>query len=549
MPTVNFDLEDPGAHSHKITVDKDFDVAFLNPPALGHQIEFEMEIVHDGLTSTTWTVTLPVTVRQLSTISVPPNARGVYVFRTNDNGANYDIIQVVGGTTGTGSGSAWSTFPATQDVNFATFDGINIDRLLFDKALGSSLTAAQAGITSDATGNINANVPTGAMYNFGINADGSPRLQISNTTVVSQSILPVDPTAVTGDTLGAVGTEWARLVATDVVLKSGDKVSKIIFDGDASTSKTYFTSSATTGRVNFYSEIASVATNVAAFTNSNVELFGTTDFVLGTGQIKAGGATKGVENLGHLDFVDNTATPASALSIYSDGTDLLANTGAGVKNLSDIGAAPVLELDDLTDVTTSSPSVQHVLKYNGSNFVNSPISLGNLDDIIITAPATNSYLKYNGSEWIDSVIVDGDLPSTVVHSDLITNFTQQQTFAASGTSLVVTNRANFNGDVSIANGNIISDVTLLGDKVFRSSNSTEIGYLVTNDTGSAGSEGTIQIPTTTTAPGTASVADARFGAYHGAMGIQDTGSGDVFLYVRQSDGNWAGAAFARDTLT
>ena len=132
MPTVNFDLEDPGAHSHRITVDKDFDVAFLNPPALGHQIEFEMEVAHDGLTGTTWTITLPSSVRQLSTISVPPNTRGVYVFRTNDNGANYDIIQVVAGTTGTGSGSAWSTFPATQDVSMINFDLLGVKNIDFD---------------------------------------------------------------------------------------------------------------------------------------------------------------------------------------------------------------------------------------------------------------------------------------------------------------------------------------------------------------------------------------------------------------------------------
>jgi hypothetical protein len=54
------------------------------------------------------------------------------------------------------------------------------------------------------------------------------------------------------------------------------------------------------------------------------------------------GATFGGTNIGHLDFIDNTATPAAAVSLYSDGTDLFANTGGGVKNLSDIGTGDKL---------------------------------------------------------------------------------------------------------------------------------------------------------------------------------------------------------------
>ena len=152
----------------------------------------------------------------------------------------------------------------------------------------------------------------------------------------------------------------------------------------------------------------------------------------------------------------------------------------------------------------------------------------------------------------------GELPSEVVLTNTVQTITSQKTFGAAGTSLVCTNQANFNGNVNLGNssldnidfnGTVVSDITLLGDKVIRSSNSTEIGYLVTNDTGSAGSEGTVQIPTTTSAPGTAAVADSRFGAYHGAMGVQDTGSGSISLFVRQTDGKWAGVSLARDTLT
>lgn len=60
------------------------------------------------------------------------------------------------------------------------------------------------------------------------------------------------------------------------------------------------------------------------------------------GNITVGGAGDGIDTIGHLDFVDNLATPVSPLSIYSDGTDLFANTGGGVVNFSDIGGEVLL---------------------------------------------------------------------------------------------------------------------------------------------------------------------------------------------------------------
>jgi len=71
------------------------------------------------------------------------------------------------------------------------------------------------------------------------------------------------------------------------------------------------------------------------------------DLTMGTGNIIGGGAGEGMTNIGHLDFVDNLATPASALSLYSDGTDLLANTGGGTVNLSNIGTGAVEFEDDV----------------------------------------------------------------------------------------------------------------------------------------------------------------------------------------------------------
>lgn len=71
---------------------------------------------------------------------------------------------------------------------------------------------------------------------------------------------------------------------------------------------------------------------------------GSGDITMGSGgNIIGGGAGEGMTNIGHLDFIDNLATPVAAVSLYSDGTDMLVNTGGGVVNLSDVGGGIFLD--------------------------------------------------------------------------------------------------------------------------------------------------------------------------------------------------------------
>ncbi len=63
-----------------------------------------------------------------------------------------------------------------------------------------------------------------------------------------------------------------------------------------------------------------------------------------------GSSFKGeMTNIGHLDFIDNAATPVAAVSLYSDGVDLFANTGGGIINFSDIGDVTLSNLTIDTD--------------------------------------------------------------------------------------------------------------------------------------------------------------------------------------------------------
>lgn len=61
-------------------------------------------------------------------------------------------------------------------------------------------------------------------------------------------------------------------------------------------------------------------------------------------------------------------------------------------------------LDDLSDVTITTPSTNQVLKYNGTAWVNdaSPAGASDLDgltDVTITTPQEGQVLSYNGSNW------------------------------------------------------------------------------------------------------------------------------------------------------
>ena len=93
------------------------------------------------------------------------------------------------------------------------------------------------------------------------------------------------------------------------------------------------------------------------------------------------------------------------------------------------------------------------------------------------------------------------------------------------------------------------DTELTGGKVIKSSSSTEVGYQVTNGSGTVGSMGSLQSPVYGTVTTTASVLDTQLGNLSGNFGFIDTGAGNITLYFRQADGNWAAATLTRDVAT
>lgn len=108
-------------------------------------------------------------------------------------------------------------------------------------------------------------------------------------------------------------------------------------------------------------------------------------------------------------FVDNLQTQiASAVADQYDSANVVfdntptAGHGVGFAVTSEgvLNAIPD-ELDDLSDVTTTTPASGEALVYDGAKWTNGTPSLdvGDLDDVTITTPTDGEILVYNNGVW------------------------------------------------------------------------------------------------------------------------------------------------------
>lgn len=127
-----------------------------------------------------------------------------------------------------------------------------------------------------------------------------------------------------------------------------------------------------------------------------------------------------VTNAGDITAIEallpGNLTDLSGLSLSSD--ELLYYDGSNLESLT-LGTnlsitAGVLNstftpgsvaLNDLTDVVISSPALGEVVRYDGSNFENYPLSFSELQDVNITSPADGEFIKYVGGDYVNA-----DLP-------------------------------------------------------------------------------------------------------------------------------------------
>ncbi len=172
-PTVNIlgtvttaqdiDLSLTTAHSTSMTLGADISITFSNYPTSGTQIEWELEITQDSTGGRV--ITWPTEITNPPTLSTTADSITVVVFRTNDGGTTVRVANTVT-TTGTGDIADWADNDAVADINFATFDGTNIDRLRFVSDSGTPASSSDPSIFLDSSGNMVFNVNTLNSYSF-----------------------------------------------------------------------------------------------------------------------------------------------------------------------------------------------------------------------------------------------------------------------------------------------------------------------------------------------------------------------------------------------
>jgi len=198
--TQDIDLSAVTAHTTSMTLGASISITFSNYPTTGTQIEWELEITQDNTGGRV--ITWPAEVTNPPTLSTTADLITVVVLRTNDGGTTVRVANTV---TSGGSVSTWANFDAISDIDFATFDGIDIDRLLFSQTSGSTVGATETGITSDATGNMAFDVPTSAGYDWDVanvtkltlsEASSVSTLQVTNVLGAQLELLETTGTTV-----------------------------------------------------------------------------------------------------------------------------------------------------------------------------------------------------------------------------------------------------------------------------------------------------------------------------------------------------------------
>jgi len=212
-----------------------------------------------------------------------------------NTGGTWRVMLVSSG----GTASQWATFPAVADVNFATFDGINIDRLLFDQAAGSALVGTSTGITSDASSNLNSNVPALKQHSFFANS-------VEMVRIIESA---------------------AGVYRLDMLDHTIDNVQDIRFDD-------------TSGVIVFPSTdpaigFDSVASRLLINMPTGANLFVTNNNVIGSLQINNNSIAANIVNANDvLQLGVDVTAPTVVGEFRNDGTDVLVFSGGVVRNLS-----------------------------------------------------------------------------------------------------------------------------------------------------------------------------------------------------------------------
>jgi hypothetical protein len=126
---------------------------------------------------------------------------------------------------------------------------------------------------------------------------------------------------------------------------------------------------------------------------------------------------------GEYYIVDtNGATNVDGISSWSKSDWIVCSSSGSYQKI--VGAAPVLALDDITNVSATTPVTNDLLQFNGSNWTNAQIVINQLSDVdtVTSPPALNQVLKWDGVNWTPQAdaLGSGAVASVNTQSGIVT---------------------------------------------------------------------------------------------------------------------------------
>jgi hypothetical protein len=375
------------------------------------------------------------TIKTISTDATPTNGAvvGKFVFDAFDSSlSNETFAQIVGRTKVVTNGSEEGS------INFELRDGSGSNTVSKYHMDPTTLRPSSATPEVDlgSTLFLWRDIYGQFLHANGIDSLPSVNLYRDDTTVSAGNFLGA--INFSGDITGTNNVTQATIIGKNVSVNTSTYTSKLDFSVYNSGSPITMSFDGTSGTLNM---------------NNN-------DITMGTGEISAGGATKEINNIGELVFVNNTLTPAGNGIIYFDGTDLKAKTGSTTVNLTNIGGANFTDAvfrvtDELyptkmfaVDVTGNSIGVVTTLDFNASS--SRTYSFPDVTGTVITDTGSQTI---SGSKTFSNNIIAGgagDGMSNIGHLDFINNLATPVSglsIYSDGTSLI----ANTNSAV----GNLV----------------------------------------------------------------------------------------------